>query len=421
MPVLQGRTREEIEIAIGDNLNAIFVSTTTGTGTDESFFDTTLLGSADNHNGKWASFKSGTNDGQIRRVKDFDGNDELGKVTIFPTGTALGAIAKGVTYHLWEEAYQPERVDRAINQAIVDITGRAFDPVEITSLFFDRITTRFDIPTGISMINRIEYRTIAEKVLDEADSGWTAGSSVTVSSDTELKKRGTGSTKLAIGSVTAGDVIAYKDITEVDITDYTHVEFWARASFTTTAGDYKFLIDDTAASVSPIETLSFPDLTADTWTFVRLALANADDLTAVISIGVEDDVGDNDSQTLWIDDVRVVKDHTTQWWKLFPQHWRIDKEARDLVLTNSGRDLAGYGQMKMSGGDTPVLLDADSTVTEVHASYIIYRASALLMAAQSGGQDTDIDNNAGRSGAWMTLANQQRRRFDVLQDARMVQ
>jgi hypothetical protein len=419
VPVLQGRSREQIRVSIGRNLGAIFVSQATGNGSTTTLVDTTQSGSDDEHNGKWLVFTSGDNDGRVRRVDDYTGSS--GAYAIRATSTPLASTVTNDTYELWDESYHPDRVHDGINDAILDITGRAFDPVEVTSLFFDSVTTRFDIPTGISMINRLEYRTISEKVLDEADSGWTAGASVTVSSDTELKKRGTGSTKIVMAAgVGAGGVVAYKDITSTDISDYTHLEFWARCSKTTTAADLKFLIDDTAASVSPIETLDFPVLTADTWTPVRIALENADALTAVISIGIEDDA-DIGAETLWIDDVRVVKGHTAQWWKLFPQHWRIDKEARDLVLTSTGRDLAGYSRMKMSGGDTPVLLTADATTTEVHAAYIIYRATALLMAAQAGGQDTDPDNNSGRSGAWMALANQQRRRFGILQDARIVQ
>jgi hypothetical protein len=408
--VLQGRTRLQIETSIGRNLNAIFASTASANGSTTTLVDGTLQGSDNEHNGKWVHFTSGSNSGEVRRVADYDSGTTT--ITIAPTATALSVISSGNTYILWSEMYQPERVHDAINDSVLDITGRAFDPVENRELFFDAETTRFDIPTGITMINRLEHRTVDEKVLDEADDGWTAGTSVNVSADTTLKKRGIGANKivLAVG-VEAGDVIAHKTITSVDLSNYTHLEFWARCSKTTSAADFKFLLDDTAAAVSPIETLSFPALTEDTWKFCRIALDAADEDTDIISLGIEDDV-DVGVETLWIDDVRVTKDYTEKWTRIAQHLWRIEKESRDLILSDTARSLAGYSAMKLTGGDTPALLTADSTTTEIHAAFIIYRATALL-AVGPGDEES-------MSGGWFALSERQRRRFDILQDARII-
>ena len=68
--------------------------------------------------------------------------------------------------------------------------------------------------------------------------------------------------------------------------------------------------------------------------------------------------------------------------------------------------------MKLTGGDTPALLTADSTTTEIHAAFIIYRATALL-AVGPGDEES-------MSGGWFALSERQRRRFDILQDARII-
>tara|TARA_Y100000310_G_scaffold15644_1_gene15695 strand:+ start:5205 stop:6458 length:1254 start_codon:yes stop_codon:yes gene_type:complete len=416
MAVLQGRTREQIRVSIGrllkgsNNGRAVRVSTMTANGSATTLVDGTLRGSDNEHNGKWIAFTSSPNDGEIRQVLDYDEGTQT--ITIDATDTALSSTVSGNTYELWDEMYPPDDANDAINDAITDVTGRAFDPVENRDLFFDNVTTRFDFPTGITMIRKLQYRTVDYITLDEADDAWTAGTSVTVTADTELKKRGTGSNKIVMAAgVAAGDVIAHKTITSEDITDYTHVEFWARCSTTTAAAAFKFLIDDTTAAVSPIETLSFPALTADTWTYVRLALANADDLTAVISLGIEDDT-DVGAETLWIDDVRVTKEHTERWTSISPHLWGIEKESRDLVLSDLGRQVANYAAMKMIGGDTPVLLTADATTSEIHASFIRYRAAGMLAIA-AGVEDSV-------SGGFFALSNQQKRRFDILQDARII-
>ena len=90
------------------------------------------------------------------------------------------------------------------------------------------------------------------------------------------------------------------------------------------------MLDDTASCASPIEELSVHALTAATWTFVRLKLANPETDPAIISLGLEYD-SDLGACTVWVDDLRVVKNDTSVWQKL-PRHlWGADKESGDLV------------------------------------------------------------------------------------------
>jgi hypothetical protein len=77
--------------------------------------------------------------------------------------------------------------------------------------------------------------------------------------------------------------------------------------------------------------------------------------------------------------------------------------------------VAGYAPMKIVGGDEPVLLNADSTVTEVDSQFIVYWATGLLMAGQGG-----RENLSARSGGWFGLAERKRKVFPLLDGARRV-
>jgi len=410
-PVLAGRTRLQIETAIGYNLGALFVGSWTSNTSATVNTDTKIKSPADGSNGKWLHATSGGEAGEIVRVTDDSGAGAL-------THDALtGTPSSGETYVLWDERYRPDAIHEFINQAVMILYGRAYDPDENISLFADGDQTRFDIPTGFSMINRLEYRSsVKEKVIDSADSAWTGGTSVTVATDDKLKKRGK-SNKLTIGSVSAGAVIAYNAITSINISDYTHIEWWARASFTTTAADYKLLLDDTAGSGSAIELLEFPALTADTWTFCRVALAKADEDTAIISVGIEDDVGDNDNQTLWIDDIRAVHNDEAIWTPVPRRLWHIDKNNRHLILSSAGRSLIGYSMLKIVGGDEPTLMTADANTNEVSDDYVIAKATALAMSAYG----PENERTERQIAMWEARASQAYRRLPMLTNVRVVE
>ena len=412
MPVLADRTREQIRVAIGYNLGAVFLSTA-DSGDSASVVDGQARGNIDTENGKWIVSTSGANDGEIRQVIDTVVSSNGVDMTVDDFSNSVSTM----TYERWSERYNPAAIHEFINAAIAGLYGRAYNPDENITLFADGDQTRFDIPSGFSMIKRLEYRSsFTGKVIDSADSAWTGGTSVTVATDDKLKKRGK-SNKLTIGSVSAGAVIAHNTITSINISDYTHIEWWARASFTTTAADYKLLLDDTAGSGSAIELLEFPALTADTWTFCRVALAKADEDKAIISVGIEDDVGDNDNQTLWIDDIRAVHNDEAIWTPVPRRLWHIDKNARDLVLTSAGRSLIGYAMLKIVGGDEPLLLTADANTNEVSDEYVIAKATSL--AFESLGPD---DNKTARAiSRWNRATDRAYRKLPLLTNVREVE
>ena len=429
MPAIQGRTRVQLRQHIGRSLGAMYSSTATGSGSTTTLVDNSLvLGGADNQNGKWIVFTSGNNNGLIRRVTDSSISSNITTLTFMPAATASTASAD--TYELWSWSYDPASINDFINQSVMSATGWVYDPItnpDITSyphtaLHGDRYQTRFDIPSGISMISRVEYRTkvvstrihAAGATFDEKTDG-----DFTQSLDTKDKKQGSQSLKMVIAvGASAGDFVT-DSITSTDISKHDTIEMWVKSTVATSEGNLKLLLDDTASCASPLETLSIPALSADTWTFVRLALANPETDTAIISVGLEYD-SDIGAVTVWIDDIVAVSNDTGEWETLDRRNWKIDKEARDLVLVRNGQDAVGYSLIKITGGDKPALLTADTTETEIPEEYIIGNAITLALLSTSSGQATDPDAKRQLSAYWADVAGRARRTFPMLTNVRSV-
>ena len=420
MPVIQGRTREQLRQHVGYALGAIYVSSASSNGTTGTLIDNTLaIGGDDTFNGKWIRFTSGDDDGAIRRVTDYVASTYT--MTLLPALSA--ASTSGDTYEMWDDEFPPARIDDFINQAIIDATGHAYDPIENIELHGDGKQVRFDIPSNISMISRVEYRAkvsntrihATASTFDEATDG-----DFTQSLDTKDKKQGSQSLKMVIASgASAGDFVS-DSIASKDISGYDTIEMWVKSTVATSAGNLKLLLDDSASCASPLETLSIPALSADTWTFVRMSLANPETDTAIISVGLEYD-SDIGAVTVWVDDIVAVANDTAEWTTLERRNWRIDKEARDLLLVRDGQCAVGYALIKITGGDKPALLSSDSTVTEIDENFIIANATNLALISTSGGPATDPDAKRQLSAYWAAQAERSRRALPLLVNVRHVE
>ena len=492
MPVIQGRTREQLRQHIGYALGAVQVSTATSSGSTTTLIDSSLnLGGADNHIGKYVRFTSGDNDASTRRITDSSISSNITTLTFAPAVTTTTASE---SYELWDWSYNPTVIDDFINQAIISATGNAYDPIENISLHGDGKQTRFDIPSNISMISRVDYRnkvkstrihastaafdehstlvatTLSSAITDatatsvpvtsatelRADQQIMVGSEkMTISSissntltvsrgaggttaathsngasvllfpvvDTEDKKQGTGSNKFIIPAAAGTNQIVTESITSKDLSKYDTIEMWVKItgiSSATTAGDLQFLLDDTASCASPLETINIPSISPDTWTFVRLTLANPETDTAIISIGLKH-VTDLAACTVWIDDISAVENDTAEWTTLNRRNWRIDKEARSLILGRDGHDTVGYRLIKIVGGDKPTLLTSDATATEIDENFIIAHATNLALISTSGGPTTDPDSKRQLSAYWSAQAERARRALPLLVNVRHVE
>ena len=421
MPVIQGRTRKQLRQSIGYSLGAMQTGTTYDAGSTTTLISLTFTGGDDNHNGKWITVfdTSNSDSAETRLVSDYTASAY--RITL---GQALSfATVAGDTYELLDSPYSPDAIHDFINQSIISVTGNAYDPIENISLHGDGYQTRFDIPSNISMISRVDYRHkvsstrihACNATFDEKTDG-----DFTQSLDTKDKKQGTQSLKMVIAAgASAGDFVT-DSITSKDLSQYDYIEMWVKSTVATSAGNLKLLLDDTASCGSPLETLSIPALSANTWTFVRMALSNPNTDTAIISVGLEYD-SDLGACTVWIDDISAVENDTAEWTTLDRRNWRIDKEARDLILGRDGHDVVGYSLMKIVGGDKPALLSSDATATEVDENFIIANATNLALISTSGGPATDPDAKRQLSAYWAAQAERARRALPMLVNVRQVE
>ena len=420
MPAIQGRTREQLRQHIGRTLGAAYVSTTKSTGGSTSTLldESLVLGGADTQIGKWIRFTSGNNGGNTRRVTDSSIASNISTLTFMPI---VGTATAGETYELWEGAYNPDDIDDFINQSIMFATGWVYDPIENIELHGDGKQTRFDIPSNISMISKMEYRhKISSKRIHACDVTFdeTLDNEMSQEVDSKDFKRGS-SLKI---TTSAGDGSFITDsIASLNISGYTHLEGWVKATSAIAASDFNICLDDATCTCdgNDKETLPVPAASADTWTFFRIALANPESDTAIVSVGIEYNANSK-TNTVRFDDLQVVHNDTAEWTTLDRRNWKIDKEARGLVLLRDGHQAIGYALIKITGGDKPALLTADSTATEIDEDYIIANTVSLALLSSSGGPATDPDSKRQLSAFWTDQAQRARRAFPMLVNIRSV-
>lgn len=416
MPIIATLSRESTRVAVGRILGAVKLIEADAAGSTTTFLtDELATAAATNFNGKWMVFTGPTNnDGAIRQVTTSAVSSNRVTLTFFPAVTTI--TADGDTAELWDEEYDPEDIHEYIQQAIRDTYTKIFDPTEDISLFADGKTSRFAIPATLDMLRDVYVRRRVTSVqIHDCSSDWdeqTVLANVTRSVDTEDKKQGGGSIRFVFAAAAGTGVVSSKAISSLDLRKYTHVEGWAKCTVTTAAGDFRILLDDTASVASVLENLQIPILTADTWRYVRLAMDTPELDSAIISVGLRHQV-DIGAATLWLDDLKATVNNE-QDWELMPRDlWMVDKEAKDLVFIHTGVGWAGYGLLKLVGGDNPLVLAADSDVNEVPDSYLIYRTVGLALLTMPG-QET-------RAQMYLGMAERETDKFPPLINARFTQ
>ena len=421
MAVTQGKTLEDLRKAIGRNLGKMQTGTTSGSGSTTTAVDATLFGGDDEYIGSYIRITSGTYDGTTRRITDYASS--TGTMTFAAVG---GTVAGSVTYELWKDGFDPDVIDEYINQAMWEITGRIYDPVENLDIHTDRINARWEIPSGINMIQDIYYRDkFTVKQLHNCNTAFdeSVDSDFTITADTEDYKTGSASNKIVIAAgASAGDT-ASDTITTVDISKYDYIEFWIKSSVATSAGNLKIHLVD-AGGIE--ESLDVPALTANVWKYCRVALVAPYDNTAITQVRFEYD-SDLGACVVHLDDIKVVKNDTAAWEKLARNTWRIDKQGTvqgastaDLVLSDRGRALAGYRLIKLVGGNVPTEFSADTTTTEVPERFVTAYATALTAQAGSIRNDIDTDGMRTLAGFWHNKAAESRNALPFLTNVRLV-
>ncbi|MAH47115.1 hypothetical protein CMI37_14910 [Candidatus Pacearchaeota archaeon] len=423
--VNQAATREVIRVAVGRNINAVTRITAGASGSTTTFLTDDLEGTTTTeHKGSQWLGTDTPNDEVQARVTASSVSSSRTTLTLFP---AVTSTVSGDTAELWK-IWNPKDIHDYINQAIREITGLAYDPEESLTLHADGRRTRFDIPSEFAMLNRIDFRinVTAQQVLP-AGVVWdeSVDADFTITQDTEDLLLGRTSTKFVVaGTVSAGDLASHA-ISSVDLSDFTHIEFPIKVRTAVAASDLVLRLSATANGADSDKIIAIPALSAQEETWVRVAMSeavssfDASETTAIISVALEYNAN-NGANTIWLGEVRATLDGSEDW-ATIPKHlWSIDKNARDLVLTPSGRTAVGYALLKLVGGDKPALLNADATVCEVSDWYVICRATALALRAKAGGRGTDPDDRRRRADDWELLAQQAKAAHHLPQNTRVI-
>ena len=412
MAAFQSRTREQIRRSIASNLDQSPASSASGNGSTTTVVDANTIGGDDEYNGGWIVFTSGTNDGLIRRVSDYASSS--GTFTFKPAATASTATSD--TYEYWRAEYPPERIHEFINQAITQRTPRGLVINEDISNHGHMRDSRYDIPTAMAAISQVDYRHhFSGEQIQDANIVWTeqVDGHVTMTKDSEDFKANNASSRLYIsGSVSSGDILASQAIGVKDLRKYDAVEFWIKSSTATAAGNITLCLSSAADLGTIEETLAVPALAARTWTYCRVSLANPEEDSAIISVGLK--YVTTGARYVWINDIKVVETESAVYNRLWSGTYRVDREARKVFLSESARKEVGYSLVRLIGYNLPSLLSSDSTTCEVDPDLVVARATSKALFSLARGRTTDPDDNDRRAAYFEGVAAQAERSLPAL-------
>ncbi len=151
-------------------------------------------------------------------------------------------------------------------------------------------------------------------LIEDCEDAWNeyAGTGVTATADSGVYMVGTYSAKAAMAASTGVEVIMTEAISSTDMSSYKGIVGWFRSSVALNAGDWQLLLDDSANCASPVVTIPFPAMAANTWYWIYLNNTNFSSATGIISIGLKQAV-DKGAMNFYVDGVRAAnRDFTVQ-------------------------------------------------------------------------------------------------------------
>jgi len=379
MPIA-GQSRETLRGIIGRNLAGarLVLGTTTSSLDSTSVIDNIRAAHYNNCElrGFWIRATSGCNDGEERKATA--SAVTTGDIT---TTAFTNTVPCGMTFEAWPPEFSSLYVDRAINDAIVASYGRGYAPLESEALHTGGNQLRYSLPSTVSYLSKILRRTSVTNVdlhTAEATFNESVPTGVTNALDDTVKRSGANSLKFTITAAAAASALITDALTSTDFSHMTHVEGWFKSNVTIAAGAIDILIDDSANAASPIETLALPALTADIWTYVRMALAAPEDLTAIISVGIRFTT-DTGAQILYMDALVMTDENTAVWEPYHYKAWKVDKANRGFYFTVDACQV-GYGLLRIIGGQEPQTLTTDTATITIDDEYVIAKATASMFS-----------------------------------------
>ncbi len=299
------------------------------------------------------------------------------------------AITVGDTYEMWKKLNNIQNMIQYLNQMIAnaetEVMGAFLVNKEAHTTFTDSSRYTYEIPSGFVAIHTIEYNRYTENLihLEACDVAWAelVDTDVTLTVDTATEKEGSGRIKMVVAAgCAAGDKLATVVITSTDISDCTEIEIWIRSSVALDAGDTQLLLGTSAQCAVVAETLNIPATTANTDVRHVITLANPENDSAIISIGLKMAV-DKGAFTLYADDIDAVNGNERDFDDLLPEYWDIVRGSTNYIkLTPNALSVAGSNcLLRIKGYQKLTAMSSDSSTSEVDPDFIKARVLGELL------------------------------------------
>ena len=194
--------------------------------------------------------------------------------------------------------------------------------------------------------------------------------------------------KLTIGATFTTGIAAYRDITELDLSSYSYICWYAKSDITVAAGALRLAISETIALGGSPQYHAFPAMVAGVWQYCCVVFGGAGSTrNAVLSVGL-DVVTDSGAQIVYLSDIKagLVANYG-------PDGLAMDDATKDSW--SAGDDLVvmarGMGQGNLVAGITCVSGQRLYVVTdgELSTTVVTQNGPAIYAAedqATAGGQ-----------------------------------
>ncbi len=414
-PYIHSKLRYEIRQSVSFSLDDC-VLVTPDSGTATTMVDANLVEADDFYNYWSLAVYAGTHVDAIRTVSDFA--NATGTLTIATVTTAVDTTDLSELHKIFTTAQYNDAINRAIEKTKhfwwypnVDETLHMMAYKKGVNRSMQR---EYDIPTYFTYIKDIWIESSQREEIEDCDAVWTGvDTDVTQAVDNDDYQEGSGSIVFTVGAgISDGDVIAHKTITSFDLSPYKKVSFWIKVSSAVAAADLCLRLDNNAGCTSPLETISLPAITADTWTFVECTLANPASDTAIISVGFEYNANKK-ANTIKIDDIRAVLDGEPRYdAPLDRQSWSIVKASTPKIRFAGEVGITPGRTLRLEGYRHQIALTSDASYCYAPTEYIIQQAIAILCQSKP--------DMADRMKIAQALANDEKKNTKVYPEGKCV-
>lgn len=278
--------------------------------------NTTVIGTYTNKIVVDAAFTTGIAAYTNFSAKDLSGYTSVGFYVKFTTGVTAGDY----------EFVLSEAAAGATPAESIDIPTLAANTWYYVNLNFSSttLTTRdaiisigINIPANVAAntiyIDHIEAFRSDFFPVELCEAAWTASSEVTSTRDTSTTigslvitpKQGTYDSKNVITDVFTTGIIAHKDITAIDISEFKRIGLWVYSTIDLKIGDLSIQLSD-AVGLEEDMTIDVA-ITANMWTYVTVPMVDPASNNAITIIGLNSNRDQNIAHTIFIDDIRALK------------------------------------------------------------------------------------------------------------------